>query len=167
MIRDPNNALVHAEVSTWQGISIGAVHYYVTLKCGDKEVELECVLTERHAARLNKEARQMGYAMKYAPGGKYRGFLEREEAIAAAVAEWRGCFPWGRCLLLGRRVFIRPFRVLEADVEPGVVEALNAVVEVYGAVIDAVSSKQVEDVFIAEWEKLLAGALGLEYAPWE
>lgn len=81
----------HLDVSTWAGISIGAVHWYcsIVVDDGDTEVErleLERPLTAKEAATMNKEARAQGYLSKmYSAGNKTRGFNTEEEAKAAGI----------------------------------------------------------------------------------
>jgi hypothetical protein len=51
--------IVYLEITTWQGISIGATHYYGQLTGrGMESIDLEYTITSAQAARLNKTDEQ-------------------------------------------------------------------------------------------------------------
>jgi len=162
MIDDPENTIAHAYIYTWQGMSIGAIHYYAELRCGDAIVKATAKLTERHAAYLNEENRRRGYKTRfYYPGKEYGGFLERQEAVDAAIATYKAHFPQARCLLLGQPSYIEPFPVLALDGPAEAMARLNEIAE-----RAAPLPCEAQGPFTEEWEKLLAETLGLEWVPW-
>jgi hypothetical protein len=93
-------AVVHLDVSSWRGISIGAVHWYVSVKYnnpteryGLTTLELERPLTADEAKRMNKEARERGYMSNmYEAGGMTEGFNTEAEAIAAGIKYFKDNF---------------------------------------------------------------------------
>lgn len=162
MIRDPEHLIAHAYIYTWQGMSLGAVHYYAELKCGEGNVKATAKLSQRHAIYLNQEARRSGHKwIMYHPGQDYDGFLERQDAVDAAIATYKVHFPQARCLLLGNRSYVEPFPVLDLDGPGEVKDALNKIAEEAAPL-----PCEEQDPFTEEWEKLLAGTLGLEWVPW-
>jgi len=162
MIKDPNGVIAYIDVYTWQGMSIGAIHYYAKLTCGSENVELKGKLTQRHATYLNKENRQRGYDWDmYKPGDVYGGFVERQEAIDLAIKTFKHHFKQARCLLLGKRAFIEPKPVLAMDAPDDTINALNLI-----ATASEGLSCEEQDPLNDEWEQLLAQALGLEWTSW-
>ena len=162
MIRDPNNIIAYAHIYTWQGMSLGAVHYYAEIQCGGETVKALGALTQEHATYLNKENRRRGFRIeRYHAGKMYDGFLERQEAVDAARDSYKNHFPHARCLLLGRHTSIEPFPVLDLDGPAEVLDELNEI-----AVIATTLSCEEVEPLTKKWEKLLAGALGLEWVPW-
>lgn len=92
--------VVHLDVSTWQGISIGAVHYYVSVyyetpteRYGLKIIELERPLSQDEAKRMNKEARERGYLSNmYTAGDMTEGFDTEAQAVAAGIKYYKDNF---------------------------------------------------------------------------
>jgi hypothetical protein len=81
----------HLEITTWCGISIGAVHWYcnVIIEKDSNDVEwvkIERPLSSKETVALNKEARERGLLSdKYKAGEMTEGFNTEEEAIAAGI----------------------------------------------------------------------------------
>lgn len=81
----------HLEVSTWQGISIGAVHWYckVIIEENDKDferVEMTRPLTAKEAATMNKEEQERGLLFSSNKAGDLtEGFITEEDAIKTGV----------------------------------------------------------------------------------
>lgn len=72
--------LWYAEITCWKGVSIGAIHHYVSLRGDGREVRLEWVLDENRATEMT--ARESGWTWK--PGHQTNRFDTREEAKTAA-----------------------------------------------------------------------------------
>lgn len=110
--------IVNLKITTWQGISLGAEHYYAKLQGDDKTVELQDTLTKQQATRLNKKAYATGYSFDvHAPGDKHRGFDTREDAVEAGKREWLNYFPKAKFLVLGNRTYHEPKPILVSTVE--------------------------------------------------
>lgn len=81
----------HLEVSTWQGISIGAVHWYCKVIVEENDTDVERVeiqrpLTAKEAATLNKEEQERGLLFSHNKAGDLtEGFITEEEAIKAGT----------------------------------------------------------------------------------
>lgn len=162
MIRDPNNIIAYGDIYSWQGVSLGAIHYYGEICCGGRTTKVLGALTQEHATYLNKENFRRGFKItRYHPGKLYDGFLERQEAIDAAIGAYKNDFPQARCLLLGQHTYIEPFPVLELDGPADVFDRLNEI-----AAMSRPLSCEDREPLTEEWEKLLAQTLGLEWIPW-
>lgn len=163
MIEDSNDIIAYAHIYSWQGTSVGAIHYYCELRCGSRSEKATAPLTERHATYLNKENRRRGYKGRfYHTGKEYDGFLERDEAVAAALSTYKVFFPQARCLLEGRHSTVTAFPVLALDGPDSTKDKLNEIAEH----VESLDDWREEDPFVEEWEKLLAATLGLEWVPW-
>lgn len=81
------------EISSWRGISIGAVHWYASLKMDDPKakyglttIELTRPLLAEEVKTMNAEAKAQGYmARMYRIGEQTEGFNTEEEAIQAGI----------------------------------------------------------------------------------
>lgn len=83
----PNLWSVH--VSSYVGISMGARHHYVKIKCAAKEVEIEQIMDEEYAAKLRTDDEDWGRPTSYLnPGQLTHRFVTREDCIAAALVVW-------------------------------------------------------------------------------
>jgi hypothetical protein len=123
---------VFIEITTWMGMSLGAIHYYGELKGYKSEDEgsrigivLEHGLTQREATVLNK-AGDFHYAL-YKKGAMYRGFSSKEEIIELGLKVWKEYFPNATILILGRNYAAEPQKVLVGP--PNYMEKVNAWVE--------------------------------------
>ncbi len=89
--------IAHLDITSWRGISIGAVHWYAELiiddaneKYGWKRVKLERPLTSVESKAMNIEKKRQGYrSFNYQSGDLTEGFNTREEAIAAGIAAFK------------------------------------------------------------------------------
>lgn len=111
-----NDKVAYLRVYTWQGMSLGAQHWYADLDMrGASKVKVEAPLTQHHATLLNKEARRSGYrAVLYKRGEMYGGFLRRADAIRHGMKQWPEAFPGTTVLLQGRAVSGSPMPILSA-----------------------------------------------------
>jgi hypothetical protein len=76
----------HLEVSTWQGISIGAIHWYckIVVEENDKveRIEMKRPITAKEAATMNKEEQERGLLFSSNKAGDLtEGFITEEDAI--------------------------------------------------------------------------------------
>ena len=125
MIKRPEN-VVYLRIYTWQGMSLGAQHWYAELDMrGASAVKVKGPLTQQHATIVNKDLRRQGYSMRYKRGYMYDGFLEWEEAANRGIEQWQEVFPGTDVLLLGRASSGSPMPIIAAP-EGVDIEALNA-----------------------------------------
>ena len=104
--------IVYLHITTWQGISLGAIHYYGKLHGGGREVKLQHPLTAEQAAQVNKSAFAEGMAFGFKVGEMYHGFDDRQEIIRLARSTWREHFPDADVLVVGNPCVAEPQRVL-------------------------------------------------------
>jgi hypothetical protein len=157
MIKDPEGLIVYLELSNYTGISLGAIHWYGKLVGKGKRVELENVLTAKHAALLNRQ----GWDSAYKRGETYPGFLEEEEVKRLAAGIYKDHFPQARCLLLGSPAYAEPKYILEADGHLVEIYRLNDIV----TRCEPLDCEEREP-WLEKWEQRLAELLGLEYVEW-
>lgn len=105
--------LVYLKISTYQGISLGADHYYGTLRTkGEPDVEVEGTLTRAQALALNKKDDRRGTGLYWKPGDTTSRLdtLEQVRELGTAQARAR----WGDDILLveGEPVYAGPYHVL-------------------------------------------------------
>jgi len=125
MIKLPEK-VAYLRIYTWQGMSLGAQHWYAELDMRDASaVKVKGPLTQRHATILNKDLQRRGYSMRYKRGTMYDGFLDWEEAANRGIEQWQEVFPGTTILLLGRASSGSPMPIIHAP-EGTDVEALNA-----------------------------------------
>jgi len=114
-------SICYLEITTWQGVSIGAQHFYGELKTSDDykdSVSLERKLTPRSAAAMNKSRRRMGLMeLGYRAGQMFNGFDTREEIMTLSVKTHREHFPKTTILVLGDRAVAEPCPVLDGPDE--------------------------------------------------
>lgn len=109
-----NNKVVHLEVSSYIGISLGATHFYGKLVREDGQGQLETVylmrkLTARDATEMNKSDPDRTWRA----GQSYDGYNTTQDIIDQALAEYKQYFPGATVLLLGKYVFYTPKIVLD------------------------------------------------------
>jgi len=106
--------VIHLEITTWAGMSIGAIHYYGKLVGEDeqgeyKKVEVEKGMTAREARAMNKLDGTRGL---YKAGSTTSRFDRREQVIERALEIWKDHFPEGEILLIGSSSTVDPQEVL-------------------------------------------------------
>jgi hypothetical protein len=110
---------VWLDVSSWRGISIGAIHFYGELKTTYHDdlphVELKRKLTKSEAKELTKLQNdnslfQAGF--RWEAGDETRCFDTKEDVIKAAIAQYQALFPTKTLLLLGSPVYAEHDAVL-------------------------------------------------------
>jgi len=108
---------VFVEITTWQGISLGATHYYGYLRGylheNDQhihEIELKHPLTQREATKLNKNS-GFDYII-FEKGDMYPGFDDIKEIVDLAIKTWKEYFPNACVLVLGKAVHAEPQEIL-------------------------------------------------------
>ena len=101
--------VVILEISTWQGISLGAIHWYGTLKYDDDSkrvvddrgyttssglvnVDLERILTPAEVKAENAQLKANGHFSMFKIGDSTTGFLTEEDCVAAAIKYFKEHF---------------------------------------------------------------------------
>jgi Txe/YoeB family toxin of Txe-Axe toxin-antitoxin module len=83
--------VAHLQITTWAGISIGAIHWYcsIIVEENDKDVErteLKRPITAKEAATMNKEEQERGLLFSHNKAGDLtEGFMTEAEAIKAGI----------------------------------------------------------------------------------
>ena len=100
------------EITSWQGVSIGAEHYYGKIITHNpySHVELKRKLTAKQAAKLSKKDK-----WDYRPGAETDRFDTKEQIIKIAVAQYKSIMPSARMLVLGSSSSVEPKQVLDAN----------------------------------------------------
>lgn len=103
----------YLDISSFQGLSIGAIHFYGELRCDGNRVELiHHLTTEEAIERTKRERADMGSEYRYKRGDKSRGFTTEEQIIDLACRTWHKHFPDADVLILGDNCVAEPQRVL-------------------------------------------------------
>lgn len=106
----------HLHITSFRGISLGAIHWYGKLIIGlhsEKEkIELNRPLTAKEAKTMNSEASRVGFFNKHKPGDLIDGFMSEEDAIRKGIEYFKkhyngilylgdtcSCSAWKRVIL--------------------------------------------------------------------
>lgn len=106
------STVVNLEITSFQGVSVGAEHYYGKLKSYDpyQTFEIEKVLTEREAAALRIKDDWPGFKA----GDKTTRFNTRDEIIEIAERDYKKIFVGAKVLTLGSSTSAEPQEILDA-----------------------------------------------------
>jgi hypothetical protein len=115
-----DNDIVYLQISTWRGISIGAVHYYGKLAGRVDgtytESQLYRTLTRAQAALMNKQRREEfpgeHEPIKYKAGKLTKSFESETEIVELATERWQIHFPHATVLVRGMAACADPQIVL-------------------------------------------------------
>jgi len=99
--------IVHLDVYSFEGISIGATHYYGKLICKDERIELKRKLNKRNISDFKKE--------NYLLGHTTNRFNSEKHIINAAKKIWKKLFPSADVLLLGSSSIVDPQKCLAGN----------------------------------------------------
>lgn len=99
---------VYLEITTWQGISLGATHYYGKLVYGAECIELTHSLTATQAAKLGRL-----HDWTYREGDRSPHFDMKEEIIELALSTYKEHFPDAYLLVLGKPCYAEPQPILD------------------------------------------------------
>jgi hypothetical protein len=89
-----NNMLkvAYAYLTTWQGVSIGAYHYYMSLNLkdnnnGKQRIDITHKLSDEEVRELNAQEYRINSSMsfRYKVGDDYSGFWTKEQAVKQAI----------------------------------------------------------------------------------
>lgn len=116
--------IVYAHIKTYQGLSLGASHWFGKLKTdGCETIELTRVITAQEAETLNKKSK----GETYDAGEMTNKWSSRVSVRVEAIRVYGQSFPLAVLLIEGRIACRDPQHVLIGP--PGVQEKLNALVE--------------------------------------
>lgn len=103
------------EISSFAGYSIGAEHFYGTLICGNKRIELKRMLSRKEAKYLNDKNGVYGaYKLSWRAGDMVNMFNEKESIVRVAIKEYKQHFPDAVVLLRGTPACVDPQEILDA-----------------------------------------------------
>lgn len=106
---------VYLEISSWIGISIGAIHFYGKMKCSDgdefKSIEMLHPLTISQARELNKNEK---YRL-YDAGDMYYGYDSKNEIRKQAIETYKDLFPGATVLIEGHIAYADPQPILDGE----------------------------------------------------
>jgi len=155
------NKIVWLKITSFVGISPGAVHIYGELfRDGNFDgVDLTRTLTVAAARKLNKWYRQQsggaGSGFTYRAGGTTTGFENEEEVVALAITTYKDHLPGAEVLIKGHQAFADPQPVLDGP--PDVMELGNRLANEAEA-LDYWALRKNHgrmDQLCAEWDKLM------------
>src|SRR3990167_6329937 len=145
---------VYLKITSWAGISIGAIHYYGELKARNpyRAIELNRTLTAASARRLTK---QHGKDFQYRAGYETIGFETEQEIIDLAIKTYKTHFPEATVLILGDPVYAEPQKIIDGP-KSAIKKAdkLRAKYEECGEE----RNWRMSDSICDEWDKLLESA---------
>lgn len=78
----------NARITSWRGISIGAVHYYARLEHGRQEYEIERIVNQEDADKLTKLDGGRSWSQDWKTGAVTNRFDTREEVERAVMVVW-------------------------------------------------------------------------------
>ena len=90
----------HLNITSYRGISFGAVHWYGKLHIADnhdtiEDIELTRPLTAKDASALNSERQSMGYSYcLHTPGDMTEGFNTENSALRAGIKTAKAGSRW-------------------------------------------------------------------------
>ena len=145
---------IYLRITSWSGISIGAIHYYGELKARNpyRAIELKRTLTAASARRLTK---QHGKDFQYRAGYETIGFETEQEIIDLAIKTYKTHFPEATVLILGDPVYAEPQKIIDGP-KSAIKKAdkLRAKYEECGEE----RNWRMSDSICDEWDKLLESA---------
>ncbi len=110
--------IAHLNITSWEGISIGAEHYYGKLTWPESDwsgYELQHILTSREAAYLNKKVGAMGMSVAYKAGEEHPGFGSEAAVRKAALEKYKEQCPDADFLIVGDPAHAEPHLVIAGD----------------------------------------------------
>lgn len=150
------------QVSTYEGLCPGAIHYYGTLKASDrsykyqiKSVEVVRNLSASEADKLNLSQRDD--APKYKKGETSNKFNSEESLLKEAIRQWKRHFPKARLLLRGSFATCGPQVVLDCK-DAKLRERLKALYKQAEQIDFYENDFERMDEIAKRWDKALAEA---------
>ena len=126
--------IVYLELTTWEGYTPGASHYYGKLSYDDERIELENDGSDDYFIRFESKA----------------------DILSKAMRVWKELFPKATILVEGRCTVMQPQKVLICPDDKYMIET-NSLYNIIEANYDRRGdfiSEEVYDVALTEWEKM-------------
>jgi len=145
---------VYLKITSFRGLSLGAVHYYGELRARNpyRCVELSNTLTVASAKRLNKQRRDefRGEDWNYRVGMKVNGFDTQQEIIDLAIKTYKTHFQDATILIRGDPVYAEPQEII--DGKRSVIVKANKLCNKYK---EYEKDYRMADSICDEWDKLI------------
>lgn len=106
-----NGKIVYLEITTWIGVSLGAMHFYGELVGYIDDEYTKVELKRKLTSAAVKELHEYGWSSVRA-GDLFHGFDTRDDIRDEALATWQEHFPAALVLLEGRSAIGNPQKVL-------------------------------------------------------
>lgn len=100
--------LWYAHTTSYAGISIGAIHYYVSLRGPDQHYRIEQLMDERMAASLTRKDRGTSYSHQWRVGEPTSRFDTEHQALQAAIVVFKAKASEGDALVHGKVYTMEP-----------------------------------------------------------
>lgn len=145
-----SNLVVYLEISSWEGMSLGAVHYYGKLHHDGKEIRLKKFLSAADAEYLSKKDN-----WRWKEGDSTERFRSKRELVGLALEVWRKRFSGAVILVEGNHCYAEPQTVLDgpADVKNAINKLARKAESVGYWDGDADAMESICD----EWDAIMAG----------
>ena len=142
---------VYLKITSWAGISIGAIHFYGELKARNpyRAIELKRTLTTASARRLT---RQHGKAFQYLAGYQTIGFETEQEIIDLAIKTYKTHFPEATILILGDLIYAGPQKIIDGP--KSIVKKVDGLIAKYREYENEKDYRMAENI-CNEWDKLI------------
>ena len=142
---------IYLKITSWAGISIGAIHFYGELRARNpyRVIELKRTLTTASARRLTK---QHGKDFQYRVGYQTIGFETEQEIIDLAIKTYKTHFPDATILIRGDPVYAEPQEII--DGKKSVIVKANKLRDKYKEYEKAYRYRMA-DFICNEWDKLI------------
>jgi hypothetical protein len=110
--------VVNLEIESFVYIgSIGASHYWGTLRFGDQRHKLERILTQAQADVTNKKDRMCSHLDSWKAGDVTHRMDSEEEVVQYAKEKWKELFPDAVALLRGSHCVADPQEMIDGPPE--------------------------------------------------
>lgn len=157
MIKVKEEHIVFLIVSSFVGMSPGAVHYYGRLEHLQDGEDFDVIhkLTQIEADRLNKKwfSKDMSLFAGYQKGEDSSRFVSSEAVIVAAKEQFKIYFPKAAVLILGTATVCAPFEVLVGPKE--FKEKMTKLAKRYDKLNwDRVADREEIDEILDSWQEL-------------
>jgi len=106
-----DNHVCYLEITTFIGMSIGAVHFYASFYFREEKIDFNRTLDSKSAKRFNKERGERDNF--YKKGSQVNAWESREEIIEEALRAYKTHFPAAKLLVEGQHSYVDPHLVLD------------------------------------------------------
>ena len=104
--------IIYLEITSWAGISLGAIHYYGKLKQSHnlclKSIEIQKKVTQKEADYINKKDRFANYKAGYLTDR----MDSKQEVIDLAIKLCKKQYPQFKVIVIGKSYIVQPQKVI-------------------------------------------------------